>query len=120
MTILFEAGGVGPGCLPCQSQWVTAGLSTRVSATSMDNIMSILQRGAVDMCFIGGAQIDKYGNINSTVIGDYYRPKVRLPGSGGANDLASLSWQSICMVISMVPGLVRKQGCLLKLDLLKL
>ena len=49
----------------------------------------ILQRGLVDVGFIGGAQIDQYGNINSTVIGDYRSPKVRLPGSGGANDIAS-------------------------------
>ena len=49
----------------------------------------VLQRGLVDVGFIGGAQIDQYGNINSTVIGDYRSPKVRLPGSGGANDIAS-------------------------------
>lgn len=49
----------------------------------------VLQRGLVDIGFIGGAQIDQFGNINSTVIGDYGAPKVRLPGSGGANDIAS-------------------------------
>lgn len=49
----------------------------------------LLQRGLVDVGFLGGAQIDRYGNINSTVIGDYARPTVRLPGSGGANDVAS-------------------------------
>ena len=49
----------------------------------------ILQRGLVDVGFIGAAQIDQYGNINSTVIGEYGSPKVRLPGSGGANDIAS-------------------------------
>lgn len=49
----------------------------------------ILQRGLVDIGFIGGAQIDRHGNINSTVIGDYHSPKVRFPGSGGANDIAS-------------------------------
>lgn len=48
----------------------------------------VLQRGLVDIGFIGGAQIDQFGNINSTVIGDYRSPKVRLPGSGGANDIA--------------------------------
>jgi len=41
--------------------------------------------------FLGGAQIDKYGNINSTVIGDYEQPKVRLPGSGGGCDIAALA-----------------------------
>ena len=48
----------------------------------------VLQRGLVDIGFLGGAQIDQYGNINSTVIGEYRSPKVRLPGSGGANDIA--------------------------------
>jgi acyl CoA:acetate/3-ketoacid CoA transferase beta subunit len=51
----------------------------------------ILQRGLVDVGFLGGAQIDQYGNINTTVIGDYRRPTRRLPGSGGANDVASHS-----------------------------
>src|SRR5260370_21422543 len=48
----------------------------------------------IDYTFLGGAQIDAFGNLNSTMIGgDYRRPKVRLPGSGGANDLASLCWR---------------------------
>jgi glutaconate CoA-transferase subunit B len=48
----------------------------------------------VDDTFLGGAQIDRFGNLNSTVIGDDFdRPKVRLPGSGGANDLGSLCWR---------------------------
>jgi acyl CoA:acetate/3-ketoacid CoA transferase beta subunit len=51
--------------------------------------LSLLQRGYVDIGLIGGAEVDKYGNVNSTVIGDYKKPKVRLPGSGGANDFAS-------------------------------
>ncbi len=53
--------------------------------------LSLLQRGCIDIGFLGGAQVDRYGNLNSTVIGDYGRPKVRLPGSGGANDIASLA-----------------------------
>ena len=63
-------------------------------ATSMADIMETCQRGMVDYTFLGGAQIDAYGNLNSTMIGgDHARPKVRLPGSGGANDLASLCWR---------------------------
>jgi glutaconate CoA-transferase subunit B len=50
----------------------------------------LAQRGFVDVGFMGGAQIDQYGNINTTAIGDYWKPKVRLPGTGGANDIASL------------------------------
>lgn len=51
----------------------------------------LLQGGYVDIGFLGGAQIDRYGNLNSTVIGNYKKPKVRLVGSGGANDIASLA-----------------------------
>jgi glutaconate CoA-transferase subunit B len=63
-------------------------------ATSMRDVMASVARGMVDYCFLGGAQIDPYGNLNSTMIGtDYNRPKVRMPGSGGANDLASQAWR---------------------------
>jgi glutaconate CoA-transferase subunit B len=51
----------------------------------------LLQRGFIDVGFVGGAQVDKFGNINSTVIGDYEKPKVRLPGSGGGCEIAGLS-----------------------------
>jgi glutaconate CoA-transferase subunit B len=65
-------------------------------ATTMDDIMSFSQRGMVDYTFLGGAQVDMYGNINSTMIGlDYESPKVRLPGSGGANDFGSLCWRTM-------------------------
>jgi glutaconate CoA-transferase subunit B len=62
----------------------------------MDEIMESCQRGMVDYTFLGGAQIDMYGNINTSMIGeDYQHPKVRLPGSGGANDLASFCWKTL-------------------------
>ena len=61
----------------------------------MAEMMEFCQQGVVDYCFLGGAQIDKYGNMNSTVIGDYNKPKIRFPGSGGANDLASLCWKTL-------------------------
>ena len=48
-----------------------------------------LQGGRIDVGFLGGAQIDRYGNLNSTVIGDYAKPKVRLPGGGGAPEIAT-------------------------------
>src|SRR5262249_42233597 len=76
-----------------------------LSATSMADVMETCQRGLVDYCFLGGAQIDAYGNLNSTMIGtDYDRPGVRLPGSGGANDLASLCWR-----ILVVPNHARRR-----------
>src|SRR5713101_1198083 len=95
LTILFEAGGVAP-VLPTMP--ISVGDSRTffraAMATSMADIMETCQRGMIDYTFLGGAQIDAFGNLNSTMIGtDYARPKVRLPGSGGASDLASLCWR---------------------------
>lgn len=57
-------------------------------------------RGMVDYTFLGGAQIDAYGNLNSTMVGpDHEKPKVRFPGSGGANDYASYCWKTIVMTV---------------------
>src|SRR5438132_5182401 len=95
LVIFFEAGGVAPQ-LPTMP--ISVGDSRTfyhgLMATSMADVMETCQRGLMDYTFLGGAQIDAYGNLNSTMIGgDYARPKVRLPGSGGANDLASLCWR---------------------------
>lgn len=60
-------------------------------ATGLIEIMGQLQAGRVDAGFIGGAEIDKYGNINTSYIGDFKSPKVKLPGSGGAADIAAMS-----------------------------
>jgi len=90
LSLMFEAGGVGP-LLP--SMPISVGDSRTfyrgVMATSMDDIMETCQRGMVDYTFLGGAQIDRFGNLNSTVIGEHDEPTVRLPGSGGANDLGA-------------------------------
>ena len=96
LTILFEAGGVAPQ-LPAMPISVGDSRTTHrsIKATTMAEIMELCQAGLVDYCFLGGAQIDKYGNLNSTVIGDFYKPKTRFPGSGGANDLASLTWRTM-------------------------
>lgn len=95
LTLMFEAGGVGPR-LPRMP--ISVGDSRTffqgLMATSMADIMETCQRGMVDYTFLGGAQIDMYGNLNSTQIGsNHERPDVRLPGSGGANDLGSLCWR---------------------------
>src|SRR5262249_4310478 len=94
LVILFEAGGVAPQ-LPTMPISVgdSRAFYRAVMATSMADIMETCQRGMIDYTFLGGAQIDAYGNLNSTLIGDYRKPKVRFPGSGGANDLASLCWR---------------------------
>ena len=57
----------------------------------VDIMGSFLQAGYVDVGFLSGSQVDKYGNINTTVIGDYENPRSRLPGSGGANPIGSLA-----------------------------
>jgi glutaconate CoA-transferase subunit B len=95
LVIFFEAGGVAPQ-LPTMP--ISVGDSRTfyrgVMATSMADVMETCQRGLMDYTFLGGAQIDAFGNLNSTLIGgNYAAPKVRLPGSGGANDLASLCWR---------------------------
>lgn len=59
--------------------------------TTTNHLMFLMQQGNVDCGFIGGAEIDKYGNVNTSYIGDYKEPKIKLPGSGGAADIASLS-----------------------------
>ena len=97
--IVFEAGGLGPR-LPIIPVSVGESFTTHkaVMASSMDYVMSLAQLGYVDYGFLGAGQIDPYGNINTTVIGDWNSPKVRFPGSGGANDVASLSWKTIIIM----------------------
>lgn len=96
LLLIFEAGGVGPHVpqLP-----ISVGDSRTyyqaVLATSMHDVMSAGQAGFVDYGFLGAAMMDVYGNINTTVIGDWSLPKVRLPGSGGANDIGSFCWRTI-------------------------
>src|SRR5947207_12601814 len=97
LVIFFEAGGVAPQ-LPTMP--ISVGDSRTfyrgLMATSMADIMETCQRGLMDYTFLGGAQIDAYGNLNSTMIGaDYAHPTVRFPGSGGACDLASLCWRTL-------------------------
>ncbi len=101
LMIFFEAGGMGP-ILPTMP--ISVGDSRTfhhgLVASSMAEIMEHCQRGFIDYCFLGGAQIDMYGNINSTMIGeDIQHPRVRFPGSGGANDLASLAWRTMMITV---------------------
>lgn len=101
LCIMFEAGGIAP-ILPAMPISVgdSRTIHRAIMASSMPEIMETCQRGMVDYTFLGGAQIDMYGNINSTMIGsDHAKPKVRFPGSGGANDLASLCWRTMMMTV---------------------
>jgi glutaconate CoA-transferase, subunit B len=69
-----------------------------LAASGILDIVETAQRGFVDYGFLGGAQIDPFGNLNSTVIGDHDHPKVRLPGSGGGNDVGSHCWRTIAIM----------------------
>ncbi len=64
-------------------------------ATDLFSAFTMTYRGFVDVCFLGVAQVDKFGNINTTVIGDYHKPSLRLTGSGGAADFISYSKRTI-------------------------
>lgn len=91
MQLVYESGifGANPARLPLSIGDPTL-ISDATSVTSMaDLFMLYLQGGRVDVALLGGAQIDRFGNLNTTVIGDYAHPKVRLPGSGGACEIAT-------------------------------
>jgi glutaconate CoA-transferase subunit B len=77
-------------------------------ASGICDIMETSQRGFIEYGFLGGAQIDPYGNLNSTVIGPQPKPKVRLPGSGGANDVGSACWQTIIIMRQSARSFVPK------------
>jgi glutaconate CoA-transferase subunit B len=96
---IFEFGGVGALLedLP-RAVGEARTFHKAVAASGICDTMETAQRGFIDYGFLGGAQIDAYGNLNTTVIGDYERPHVRLPGSGGGNDVGSLCWVTIAIM----------------------
>jgi glutaconate CoA-transferase subunit B len=90
LELIYESGvyGARPERLPLSIGDPTL-VSGAVSVVSMADLFGLyLQRGLVEIALLGGAQIDRYGNLNTTVIGDYSKPKTRLPGSGGACEIA--------------------------------
>src|SRR5438105_9922579 len=100
LTILFEGGVVGafvePGKLPPSTNDQRCTKRANMVLGSAD-VLLLLQRGYVDVGFMGGAQIDQFGNLNSSFIGDPGRPTSRLPGTGGGNDIASLTQMIVAM-----------------------
>ena len=100
LTILFEGGVVGPkiepGKLPPSTNEQRCTKSANMVFGSTD-VLLLLQRGYVDVGFMGGAQIDQFGNLNSSFIGDPQHPKTRLPGTGGGNDISSLTQMIVAM-----------------------
>jgi glutaconate CoA-transferase subunit B len=103
LTMVIEGGIVGPkwkpGSLPISTNEMRAAYRAQMLPGITDAFL-LAQRGFLDVGFIGGAQIDRYGNLNTTAIGGSYdRPKVRLPGSGGANDIISLCRAVIILTV---------------------
>lgn len=100
LLMIYEAGVIGaqPARLPLSIGDPTL-VTGAASVCSMYDIFTLyLQRGNVDVGFLGGAQIDRFGNINATVVGDYHHPKVRLPGSGGSMEIAA--WANRCYIMT--------------------
>jgi glutaconate CoA-transferase, subunit B len=104
LTILFEGGVIGafiePGKLPPSTNEQRCTRRANMVLSSTD-VLLLLQRGYIDIGFMGGAQIDQYGNLNSSFIADprsaIGRPTTRLPGTGGGNDIASLTQMIVAM-----------------------
>ena len=108
LTMVIEGGIIGPrikpGRLPISTNEMRAGHRAQMLPGITDTFL-FAQRGFLDVGFMGGAQVDQHGNINTTVLGDYARPKVRLPGTGGANDIASLCREVIVLTAHEQPAL---------------
>ncbi len=104
IVLVYESGTVGtrPDVLPLS---IGDGelADTATAVVPLPEIFAYyLQGGRVDVGFLGAAQIDRFGNLNSTVIGDYARPKTRLPGAGGAPEIASSAGQ-VFVVLKQTP-----------------
>ncbi len=100
LVLIYESGTIGakPGRLPLS-------IGDGILAETADAVIGVpeifnywLQPGRIDVGFLGAAQIDKYGNINTTVVGDYGHPRVRLPGAGGAPEIAASCTEVIVVV----------------------
>ncbi len=96
---IFEFGGMGALLeeLP-RAVGEARTFHRALAASGICDTMETAQRGFVDYGFLGGAQIDPYGNLNSITIGDHDHPKARLPGSGGGNDVGSHCWRTIAIM----------------------
>lgn len=102
LELIYESGvyGAQPARLPLSIGDPTL-VTGALSVVSMADLFGLyLQRGLVDVALLGGAQIDRYGNLNTTVIGDYAHPKTRLPGSGGACEIA-INAQKVFMIMRL-------------------
>jgi glutaconate CoA-transferase subunit B len=90
LVLIYESGAVGavPERLPVSIGDPALVTGSLMVCSMADVFQYFLQNGRIEVGLLGGAQIDRFGNINTTVVGDYQHPKVRLPGSGGAAEIA--------------------------------
>ena len=98
--LIYESGTIG-----AKPEHLPLSIGDGELAETADAVVSVpeifaywLQGGRIDVGFLGAAQIDRFGNLNSTVIGDYDRPKVRLPGGGGAPEIAAWCRETFVML----------------------
>ncbi len=110
ITLIYESGTIGtaPDILPLS---IGDGelCETAITTVSVPEMFRYwLQGGRITIGFLGAAQLDKFGNINTTVIGDYARPKTRLPGGGGAPEIASSAQQIYITMAQSKRGMVEK------------
>lgn len=110
ITLIYESGTIGtkPDVLPLS---IGDGelCETAVTTVSVPEMFRYwLQGGRISVGFLGGAQIDRFGNINTTVIGDYHTPKIRLPGGGGAPEIASSCQKVFITMKQSLRGFVDK------------
>jgi glutaconate CoA-transferase, subunit B len=99
LVVIYESGYVG--CHNIHTARLVGDIRFMKGLTmlaSMSDVLGFLQTGMVDVGFLGGAQVDQFGNINSTIIGSYHHPSVRLPGGGGANEISSCARRTIILV----------------------
>lgn len=98
-SLIFESGIVDPQ--PVDLALGVGDFKLLHGATFVAGLLytlGLLTGGKIDLGFLGAAQVDRFGNINSTTIGDYHHPRLRLPGSGGANDIASMAGRVVVIV----------------------
>jgi len=102
LTIMVEGGSIGPqvipGLLPISTNEMRIAHRAQM-LVGISEIFLLTQRGFLEVGFMGGAQIDRFGNVNTTAIGSYERPKVRLPGSGGASDIITLCRRTVLVTM---------------------
>jgi glutaconate CoA-transferase, subunit B len=100
LVLIYESG-----CIGAKPDYLPLSIGDGVLAETADSLVSVpevfnywLQPGRIDVGFLGAAQLDRYGNINTTVIGEYNDPKVRLPGAGGAPEIATSCREVVIIV----------------------